>query len=74
MTHEEIILRAGFYCGLAHKYLGDLTPSARVWGHVEDFSDEQLIELAQWIHDRLVSEGILQADEDPWPHGPQGDA
>ena len=63
---SNIILRCGFYCGLAQKHFGDFSPAARIWGRIEEFSDEQLLRISQEIHDRLVSEGIVAADEDPW--------
>lgn len=66
MERSDIILRAGFYCGLAQKHFGDFSPAARVWGRLEECSDEELLRLCQGIHDRLVEAGIVRADEDPF--------
>ena len=66
MSREEMLLRFGYYCGLAERLLNDASYSRRWWGHAEDITEEIYWTAVAKICARLVDAGLIAADEDPW--------
>jgi hypothetical protein len=62
----EILLRAGFYAGMASYHLGDNSYALRWHMDAERISDEEFMDGYREIHSRLVEAGKLAPDQDPF--------
>jgi hypothetical protein len=66
MTRDEMLLRFGFYAGLAGRLLGDDSYAKRWYGRAHELTDEDYVREMNEIARRLVVGGLIGADEDPW--------
>jgi hypothetical protein len=66
MDREEMLLRAGYYAGMAGRLLGDRSYEQRWKGHAEDITEVDYMLMTSEIQRRLVAAGFIGPDEDPW--------
>jgi hypothetical protein len=66
MTREQMFLRFGFYCGLAHRELGDISYAERWIGRAHLLTIEDYMRETGEISQRLTAAGFIRPDEDPW--------
>lgn len=64
LQHNEMLLRAGFYAGLAAKILGDDSYAQKWLGQAETITDEAYWQMVHDVSSRLVAAGMLAPDED----------
>jgi hypothetical protein len=66
MSRDEMLIRMGFYVGLAARDLGDTSYADRWMGHAQDLTPEAYWQTVAEIFGRLREAGKLRADEDPF--------
>jgi hypothetical protein len=65
MSRDEMLLRHGFYCGMADRHLG--TQYGIQWiGRAYELTEAKYLEMAQEIQGKLVAAGVIGVDEDPF--------
>ena len=69
MTRDEMILRFGYYSGLASRLLHDDYYWKKWWGRAQEFTLEDYLREATEISERLLEAGFIGPDEDPWESG-----
>jgi hypothetical protein len=70
MSRAEMLLRHGYYAGLAEHYFGDSSYRARWYGRAEFLTEETFNREAREIQERLVTAGYSAPDEDPFEADP----
>lgn len=63
LDRRGMVLRLGFYVGLASRELGDDSYTLYL-GHAEQITEEAYLEMVQEISTRLIAAGKLRPDED----------
>lgn len=66
MNREQMILRAGYYAGIAGRLLGDRSYVERWYGRAEELTEAEYVLMTSEIQRRLVDAGFIAPDEDPW--------
>jgi hypothetical protein len=66
MSRDEMLLRHGFYCGMADRVLGDVSYGARWFGRAHELTEAAYMQTATEIQARLVAAGAIGPDEDPF--------
>jgi hypothetical protein len=66
MTRTEMLMRLGYYSGIAVRDLKDHSYAERFTGKAETVTEADYWMVAAEIQTRLVAAGKLRADEDPW--------
>lgn len=66
MTREQMLLRAGFYIGMAGRVLNDNSYFARWYGRAHEMTELDYMRETAEIQSRLVAGGFIGADEDPY--------
>jgi hypothetical protein len=66
MDRNEMLLRAGYYAGIACQLLGDRSYERRWIGKAEDITEEDYMLMTSEIQRRLAVAGFIAADEDPF--------
>ena len=69
MNREQMILRAGYYAGIAGRLLGDRTYEQRWHGRADELTEAEYVLMTSEIQRRLVDAGYITADEDPFESG-----
>ncbi len=64
-----MILRAGYYAGIAARLLGDRTYEQRWHGRADELTEAEYAVMTAEIQRRLVAAGHIAADEDPFESG-----
>lgn len=64
MERPEMLIRAGFYAGMAARLLGDHSYALGVLGKADELTYPKYLEMVGEISERLISAGHLRADED----------
>jgi hypothetical protein len=64
-----MVLRHGYYSGLAIRMLDDKSYAWRWCGRAQELTEEDYRRETSEICERLVARGIIRADEDPWESG-----
>ena len=67
MSRAEMVMRLGFYIGIAERLLGDDSYGREYRGHAELITEEVYAQVTGEIQARLVEGGHIAADEDPFP-------
>ena len=66
MSREEMMLRLGYYSGLAARLLQDYSYAERFLGWAHLITEETYTEVSCEIQKRLVVAGFLHPDEDAY--------
>lgn len=66
LTREQMLLRAGFYMGLAQRYLNDSSFADRWMGRAGEMTEADYMQETAEIQSRLVAGGFIAPDEDPY--------
>jgi hypothetical protein len=66
MNRDQMLLRHGYYCGLAERLLRDESYTKRWLGRAHHLTENQYLEEIQEIEHQLVEHGFIQSDQDPW--------
>lgn len=66
MDRTEMLIRHGYYAGLAWKLLGDDSHARRWMRRGEEITFEAYQRVAHEIQERLIAAGHIAPDEDPY--------
>lgn len=64
--NDEMLLRLGYYCGVAYRVFGDDSYALRFLGSAELVTPVDYAEMTSEISARLIAGGYLSPDEDLW--------
>ena len=71
MTRDEMILRMGYYAGVASRVLHDDSYASRWLGRAQDITLEDYMRETSEIAERLRAGGFIGPDEDPFDPMPE---
>lgn len=66
MDRTEMMMRLGYYCGMAARAFGDCSYALRCLGRGETITEAEYLEITQQIQARLLAARLIQPDEDPY--------
>ena len=61
-----MLIRAGYYFGMAARILGDKSYAERWLGRAQEMTEADYMEATHEIQMRLVEAGLILPDEDPY--------